>query len=256
MSPTTFAGREVVIVGAGQSALETAALLHEAGARVRVIGRCTELEWTSEPLPGTRNVLQRLRYPDGKLCAGWRCWSFEHLPLIFRRLSKARRLRYIATTFGPRGAYWLRDRLADVPITLGRSIGCTTARDGRVRLELHANDGGATIEVVSTEHVIAATGYRVDLGRLVFIDDALRAAIELTGAMPALSSSFESSVPGLYFVGAASATTFGPVTRFVAGARFAARRVARHAAGDQSTTPPAARSHPAGDGVREPERTA
>jgi hypothetical protein len=65
---------------------------------------------------------------------------------------------------------------------------------------------------------------------LAFVDHGLRDAIDLCGPAPAHSSHFESSVPGLYFVGASSATTFGPVTRFVAGATFSARRVARHAA--------------------------
>ena len=42
---------------------------------------------------------------------------------------------------------------------------------------------------------------------------------------PVLSSRFESSVPGLFFVGALSANTFGPLTRFAFGAGYAAERV-------------------------------
>jgi lysine/ornithine N-monooxygenase len=245
--PAAFAGREVVIVGAGQSALEDAALLHEAGARVHVVARCAELEWTSEPLPIERNVFARLRNPDGKLCAGWWCWAFENLPLGFRRLPEARRLNYINTTFGPRGAYWLRDRLRDVPITLGRSIGGVSAGDGTVTLELApvaGTNGNTRPTSVTASHVIAATGYRVDLDRLQFLDGELRRSIRLSGPAPALSSHFESSVRGLYFVGASSATTFGPVTRFVAGAAFTARRVARHAAGRRTAAPTAARVRP------------
>jgi hypothetical protein len=40
-----------------------------------------------------------------------------------------------------------------------------------------------------------------------------------------LSSTFESSVPGLYFVGIAAANSFGPVMRFAFGAGFAAKRL-------------------------------
>jgi hypothetical protein len=44
---------------------------------------------------------------------------------------------------------------------------------------------------------------------------------------PALSSNFESSIPGLYFVGATAANTFGPLLRFAYGAGFAAQRVSK-----------------------------
>jgi lysine/ornithine N-monooxygenase len=238
--PALFAGRDVVIVGAGQSALEDAALLHEAGAHVHVVARCNELEWTDDPLPLDRSLVERLRNPDGKLCAGWWCWAFEHLPLGFRRLPEPRRLRYIATTFGPRGAYWLRDRLADVPITLGRSIARAEVTDGAVRLELApaaGSNGKTSPTTLTASHVVAATGYRVDLGRLGFLGDDLRRSIRLSGPAPALSSHFESSVRGLYFVGASSATSFGPVTRFVAGAGFTAKQVARHVAAKRTPVP-------------------
>jgi lysine/ornithine N-monooxygenase len=252
--PSVFAGRDVVIVGGGQSALEDAALLHEAGAKVRVVARRTELEWTEEPLPLDRNIVERLRTPDGKLCAGWYCWAFENLPLGFRKLPEPRRVNYIATTFGPRGAYWLRERLRDVPITLGRSIARADISGDVVTLELEpapSNNGSASANSISAAHVVAATGYRVDLARLDFLDESLRRSIRLSGTMPFLSSHFESSVRGLYFVGASSATTFGPVTRFVAGAAFSARRVARHVAG-RTRAAPATPTHVP---VREPEPT-
>ncbi len=40
-----FAGKRVVVIGAGQSALESAALLHEAGAKVEIIARIERLRW-------------------------------------------------------------------------------------------------------------------------------------------------------------------------------------------------------------------
>jgi hypothetical protein len=78
--------------------------------------------------------------------------------------------------------------------------------------------------------VIAATGYHVDLRRLLFLDDDLRQQIRALGNSPVLSPYFESSVPGLYFVGLAAANSFGPVLRFAVGAEFAARRISRHLA--------------------------
>jgi hypothetical protein len=82
---------------------------------------------------------------------------------------------------------------------------------------------GRQIEV---DHVIAATGYRADVSRLTFIDEALQSRVSTAEGAPVLGRHFESSVPGLYFVGAAAANSFGPLLRFAYGANFAAKRVA------------------------------
>ena len=73
------------------------------------------------------------------------------------------------------------------------------------------------------EHVIAATGYVVDVERLKFLSSEIRSQVKTSKGSPVLSSSFESSVPRLYFVGVAAANSFGPVMRFAYGAGFAAR---------------------------------
>jgi hypothetical protein len=79
-----------------------------------------------------------------------------------------------------------------------------------------------------TDHVIAATGYRVDIGRLDFLSDNIRASLRFIENAPALSQNFESSVSGLYFVGLASTHCFGPVMRFLFGAGYTARRLSEH----------------------------
>ena len=75
--------------------------------------------------------------------------------------------------------------------------------------------------------MIAATGYQVNIDRISFIDESLRNRIENVEKTPILNANFESTVPGLYFVGPAAANSFGPAQRFAVGAYFAARRVAR-----------------------------
>jgi hypothetical protein len=80
----------------------------------------------------------------------------------------------------------------------------------------------------AADHVIAATGYRVDLRALAFLEAGLRARVSTIEGAPALSPDFESSVSGLHFVGVAAANTFGPVMRFLLGARYASRRITRH----------------------------
>jgi hypothetical protein len=81
-----------------------------------------------------------------------------------------------------------------------------------------------------TDHVIAGTGYQVDLRRLAFFNSGLLAGIQCVANTPVLSMNFESSVPGLYFVGTSSANSFGPMARFAYGAGFTARRLSRHLA--------------------------
>jgi len=92
-------------------------------------------------------------------------------------------------------------------------------------LRLRADDGSDR-EVI-TEHVITGTGYKVDLNRLQFLSPEIRRQIAVVAGSPVLSSTFESSVPGLYFVGLAAANTFGPLMRFAFGARFAAERISK-----------------------------
>jgi FAD-dependent urate hydroxylase len=99
----------------------------------------------------------------------------------------------------------------------------SSAVDGRARLLLSAN-GGAPVEIV-TKHALAATGYRVDVDRLELLDPEIRASVRRVAGAPALSSTFESSVRGLYFAGLAAAHSFGPLLRFVCGTDFTTRRI-------------------------------
>jgi pyruvate/2-oxoglutarate dehydrogenase complex dihydrolipoamide dehydrogenase (E3) component len=98
-----------------------------------------------------------------------------------------------------------------------------------VRLGLGVNgavNGGSTKEI-TVEHVLAATGFRPDLDRLTFLDAGLRTTVRTLAGTPDVGPDFQSSAPDLYFVGPAVAPTFGPVMRFVYGADYAARTVAR-----------------------------
>jgi hypothetical protein len=110
-----------------------------------------------------------------------------------------------------------------VALRLGRSLDQVRADGDRVRLQVKGPDGRK--EDLLVDHVIAGTGYRADLRRVAFISSDLRGHIASIADTPVLSSRFESSVPGLFFLGALSANTFGPLTRFAFGAGFAAERV-------------------------------
>jgi thioredoxin reductase len=99
---------------------------------------------------------------------------------------------------------------------------------GRPQLSLRANDG--TTRDLICDHVIAGTGYRVSVARIGILNPEIREQMVTAGEAPALSAHFESSVPGLYFVGATAANSFGPMMRFAYGSRFVARRLSRHLA--------------------------
>ncbi|MGH3771374.1 MAG: NAD(P)-binding domain-containing protein [Pseudonocardiaceae bacterium] len=229
-----FAGREVAVVGAGQSALESAALLHESGASVTVLARAPELVWNGAPLPNQRSIHRRLREPEAPLGSGWSTWFYSKKPDLFRRLSPTRRVRTARSALGPAGAHWLRPRVEGKIRTLvGHSVRWAEYEPWGVRLGLQVNGGGngaasgGDTREITTEHVLAATGYRADLDRLTFLGTALRPAVRTLAGSPDVGPDFQSSVPDLYFIGPAVAPTFGPVMRFVYGADYAARTVTR-----------------------------
>lgn len=225
-----FRGREVIVMGAGQSALETAALLHEQGASVQVLAREKKLAWNGQPLPLDRPLLQRLKEPESGLGSGWGTWLYSNHPDLFRHLPQPTRVYRARTALGPAGASWLRERvIGQFPVRSGYSVSSAELQDGRVRLGVTA-DGGMSSELTA-DHVIAGTGYRTDLTRLQFLDDGLRPALRTLAGSPVVGGDYQSPVAGLYFIGPAVAPTFGPVMRFVFGSRHAATVVARQLAG-------------------------
>jgi cation diffusion facilitator CzcD-associated flavoprotein CzcO len=223
---SVFRGHDVTVIGGGQSALETAALLAESGADARVLVRRPAVAWNPLPSAGRRSLRQRIRRPMSGLGPGLRTFFYAEMPMVFLRLPRETRVRAVRTALGPAGAWWLRQRLEGVPIMGGRLVSQAQVVGDRVRLRVEEADR-VEREFV-TDHVIAATGYRVNLESVPFLDASLLAQVRRVRNGPALSSTFESSVTGLHFVGEAAAETFGPVMRFVYGTDFTSRRLTRH----------------------------
>jgi FAD-dependent urate hydroxylase len=225
-----FKGQDVIVVGAGQSALESAALLHESGAAVQVLVRKDKVAWNGEPLPPDRPLFQRLREPESGLGSGWATWFYSNHPDLFRQLPSNTRVYRARTALGPAGANWLRPRVeGQFPVLLGHAVASAAAQDGRARLAV-TGPGGSSRELTA-DHVLAATGYRTDLKRLQFLPEALRSRVSTLAGSPVVGRDYQSSVPGLYFIGPAVAPTMGPVMRFVFGTWHAAPVVARNLAG-------------------------
>ncbi len=223
-----FAGRTVTVLGAGSSALDLAALLHEVGAQVTLVTRRPELKFHGSPTDRPRLLKRVLRYrPPSKIGDGWVLRFCDDAPHLIHLLPERQRLDLVRRTLGPSGGYFVRDRvLGRVDVRCARTIERADDANGHIRLVTAAADG--VRETIECDHLVMATGYRVDLARLDFLDRALLPALRMVEGTPVLSANYESSVPGLHFVGLAAANSFGPVMRFVAGAKHPAFRLGRH----------------------------
>jgi cation diffusion facilitator CzcD-associated flavoprotein CzcO len=222
-----FRGRKVVVLGAGQSAIESAALLHEGGAEVQLVARRRRLSWNGDA-NAPRSAYQRVRQPMTVLGPGLRNVLYVHGPQIFRLLPEAVRIQEVKTALGPAGAWWLKSRFdGRVPALTGLTLRSAEALADRVSLWLE-DERNDRLSIVA-DHLIAATGYQITKASFPWMTAVLGDLAWGTHG-PTLSRHFESSVRGLYFTGLAAAFTFGPSMRFVAGAHHASRMIAAHIA--------------------------
>jgi cation diffusion facilitator CzcD-associated flavoprotein CzcO len=227
-SPKGFLKKRVAVIGAGQSALECAALLHEAGAEVEVIARISELRWIGQhPWLHRLGPISAMLYsshdvgPAGisRMVAAPKLMT--QVPLQLRDKIRKRAVR-------PAGSQWLRARLKSVSITTGRFVAAANSVGSDVELKL--DDGSRRV----VDHVLLGTGYSVDVARYKFLSPELVGSLDLQDGYPILNTGFASSVPGLHFIGAAAARTFGPLLYFVAGTEFTSKELASHFRRDRS----------------------
>lgn len=225
---TSFRGQRVIVIGSGQSGLESAALLREQGADVQIVVRASAVElmtpgWRMQVFraltPGPlRPFSYMVRPPTG--LGTIRTSRTMAIPEKFRKQPVAVQESLLADATKPRGAHWLRPRLAGVPIKTGVEVRDVQVIDGGLRLSL--SDG-------SQEHVqrvVLATGFHIDVTRYGMLDASLHASIRTRGGYPELTTGLETSVPGLYMTGVVGERTLGPTLRFVTGTSNAGPRLA------------------------------
>jgi len=221
-----FRDRDAIVIGAGASALDSAALLHRAGARVQLVSRRPVIPFHRPPRSDL-SLVDRLKNPATGIGPGWKNVLCTEMPRAFHLLPEKARLAIVHRHLGPAPGWFTREQTEGLfPFVLGATPVEASERNGRVELKLKMSDGSSRTLVA--DHVIAATGYKVDLRRLRFLSNELLADIDNVDHMPRLSQHFETSVAGLYFTGVAAASSFGPVLRFAFGAKFAAPYMARH----------------------------
>lgn len=239
----TLRGKNVVVVGAGSSATDLAALLHEQGIPVSLVTRTPHLNFACRPRP--RTVFERITAPMSGIGNGWTMAACARYPQLIRLLREDQRVRLAnSPVHGPLSSAFMRDRvIGKIPLLSDRSLTGIEIRNGRVVLDLTANDGTSQ-QSLRADHVVFATGYEIDITRLGFLDERLTNRIRRIERAPLLSAHYESSVPGLHFIGPVAANSFGPVCRFVYGASHPARHLARYLSSVLPRIRPTTKLHP------------
>lgn len=217
-----FANKRVIVIGGGQSALESAALLHEMGAGVEVLLRRPRVHWLGwkDRLRPLGPASQMLFSPTDVGPAG--VSRLVAAPDLFRRFPRSVRTRLRVLSTRPAGARWLRDRLNGVPLSTRTTVTSALPVNGHIKLTVSDN----TTRLA--DHVILGTGYRVDVARYRFLGPGILAQLQVVDGFPVLGPALESSVPGLHFLGAPAAWSYGPLMCFVSGTKYAANALVRH----------------------------
>jgi hypothetical protein len=210
-----FRGQRVVVIGGGQSALESAALFHEAGIAVEVIARTTSLNWVGmHPRLHHLGAISKILYSSRDVGPAG-ISRLVAAPHVFRRFPRSFQERTAYRAIRPAGASWLRSRIEGVPITLGRKVVSATEAGSQLRLRLDNGDERLV------DHALLATGFKVDVSKYPFLPESLTQQLRTVNGFPILGRGLESSVPGLHFLGKPAAWSFGPLLGFVSGAEFA-----------------------------------
>ncbi len=208
--------------------------MSEIGARVRLLVRGDAVNWSREPRTSNGIASRLLRARVG-LGRGWdsnnpwllaMSFLLSEYPGTFHKMSLRQRKRILDTSWGPSGAWWLRNRVeGKLEISTQTEVRSATVRNGRIEVEVDSGNGTSTF---SADHVVLATGFKVDMTRHAFLSSEILSSLSLVDGSPGLTSNFETSVPNLYVLGPAAAMSFGPALRFIYGARYAVPQVARH----------------------------
>lgn len=212
-----FAGKQVAVIGSGQSAIDCAALLLDQNAEAEVLARAKEIRWQGSPIAPADERLTRRKWTLRRAAR-----DFLYKPEMFWNLPAFARAKILARVLVPAADRTLMPRVSQLRITLGRTVLRATAADGKVALHL---DDARTRTV---DRVVVGTGYRIDPRALPFLSSELSAQIRTAAGYPLLNRKMESSVSGLYFAGAPCAWNFGPYMWFIRGAVMAARILSRN----------------------------
>jgi FAD-dependent urate hydroxylase len=220
-----YQNKTVAVIGAGASAIEAGALVREAGGSSEIFVRGQEAVFHGRT-PRVRPLWKSIKNPMTVLGVSRTSWILQQMPLSVHLLPLERRTRFVKGYLGPASPWWIKDRvIGKVPIHVRHEL--IEAGTANQRVQLKMIDGKGSLRSMEVDFVIAGTGYDMNVSRLKYLDPELSDRIHRTERAPTLNINFESSVPGLHFIGPLSFMCFGPLFRFVTGAEVTARRLAR-----------------------------
>jgi lysine/ornithine N-monooxygenase len=216
-----LAGVNVVVVGAGQSAVEASAYALRAGAEVTLLVR-RGLHWFVQRKPHDgqrlRWWLYRLAYPEQGIGPPALNRLVAH-PDLYATLPGTVRDRLTARIMRSGASPWLQQRIrGKIDIREGVEVRAVEPRPEQLLLRL--SDGSA----LGADRLFLGTGYRFSVDRLGFLDSAIRSKIAVRNDWPVLDRAFRTSDKRISLVGYPAEGTFGPFCRFVRGASFSAIR--------------------------------
>ncbi|HET6606678.1 MAG TPA: FAD-dependent oxidoreductase [Rhodopila sp.] len=219
-----FRGKQMLVIGGGASGVGLAALMSERGAKVTVAARKPRIAFCGPP--EDRSIVDKIVAPESGLGTGWRSLACVVAPMVFYQMPREFRHFIVRKHLGPAPGWTSRAEVErNVNVLLGANIARSRATNGMAAVTFRMLDGSE--ETVEAEHVISATGYKIDMRRLEFLSPAIVNRMAMADFSPVLSPHFETSVPGLFVVGTAASNSFGPLLRFACGAGFASGRLSR-----------------------------
>jgi len=207
-----FSSKRVLIIGGRQSAFEWTALLREKhAAEVHVSYRHDTPDFVASDWNWVMDVVNNIA-----LHPSW-----------FRELDQESKEQYRYKLWAEgrlKVEPWLKERVQHDNITLHPHTQVertTITNDNAIKIYLN---NGASFEV---DHIITATGYKVETKQLPFLHADLLASLECSNGFPQLDTHFQSNVPGLFFTSFMAGQDFGPFFGFTIGVRAAAQLVAQ-----------------------------
>ncbi|MFL5255941.1 MAG: FAD-dependent oxidoreductase, partial [Rhodopila sp.] len=187
-----FIGKKALVIGGGASGVGLAALMSQRGAEATVAARKPRIAWCGPP--AERSLLEKIKEPESGLGTGWRSMACVVAPMVFYHMPRDFRHMVVRKHLGPAPGWTSRDEVErNVRVLLGAKIARSAIVGGVASVTFNMEDGGE--QTVEADHVIAATGYRIDMRRFRFLGQDLLAAVKTEYSAPTLSPYFETSVP-------------------------------------------------------------
>jgi thioredoxin reductase len=206
-------GKRCLIIGGRQSAYEWAALINENGAAAihvshrHELPQFTESDWAwVSPMMGTMTENP-----------GW-----------FRNLAKPKR-KEIEERFWAEGRLkletWLWPRINKENIKIwpsSRAVACKELSTRELEVKLDVG------EKLTVDHIILATGYRVNMGNVPFLKAGnVLSKLKIQEGYPVLDENFQCNIPGLFITSMAATRDFGNFFAFTVSAVASARIIGK-----------------------------